>query len=157
MGENPSSTLLQNISLGLLEPGSSSSQSIKLFVPKECTKIVDFSLQTTTPIPSPPHSLDTFPTLDRTEEVSRTVAIPVTKPFVVETSIKLTHRGKTGGEGVVGMTVKVGGPREIIVESLQLVANAEDREVKMRSSSLEGAQFPEGKNALSESLSHFLT
>lgn len=157
MGENPSSTLLQNIPLGLLEPGSSSSQSIKLFVPKECTKIVDFSLQTTTPIPSPADSLDAFPTLDRTEEVSRTVAIPVTKPFVVETSVKLTHRGKTGGEGVVGMTVKVGGPREIIVESLQLVANADDREVKMRSSSLEGAQFPEGKKALSESLSHFLT
>lgn len=85
------------------------------------------------------------------------MAIPVTKPFVVETSVKLAHRGKTGGEGVVGMAVKVGGPREIIVESLQLVANADDREVKMRSNSLEGAQFPEGKNALYESLGHFLT
>ncbi|OWZ51735.1 hypothetical protein C351_03530 [Cryptococcus neoformans c8] len=145
-GENRSSTLLQNIPLGLLEPGASSSQSIKLFVPKECTKIVDFSLQSTTQIPSPSNSLDTFPTLDRTEEVSRTVVIPVPRPFVVESSVKLTHKGKIGGEGVVGLTVKVGGPRGMIVEGLELVANADDKEVKTRSSSLEGAQSPEEWN-----------
>lgn len=155
-GENRTSTLLQNISLGLLEPGASSSQSIKLFVPKECTKIVDFSVQSTTSIPSPGNSLDTFPTLDRTEEVSRTVVIPVPRPFVVETSVKLTHKGKIGGEGVVGMTVKVGGPRVMIVEGLELVGNADDREVKMRSSSLEGAQFPEGKGAFYNFLLHLM-
>lgn len=67
---------------------------------------------------------------------------------MVESSVKLTHKGKIGGEGVVGLTVKVGGPRGMIVEGLELVANADDKEVKMRSSSLEGAQFPEGMGAL---------
>ncbi|TYJ56593.1 hypothetical protein B9479_002685 [Cryptococcus floricola] len=138
-------TLLRDIALGTLAPGASISLPVHLWAPAESTKIIDFALHTT--VNGSPESLsasaETHMTEERPEEVNRTVVVPVLKAFAIETSVKLTNQGKKGGKGAVGLNIRVGGPRRVIVEGLELVANKDDREVKMISTSLDGVTFSE--------------
>ncbi|WVQ71632.1 hypothetical protein IAR50_001172 [Cryptococcus sp. DSM 104548] len=139
-------SLLRDIALGVLTPGASKTLPVHLLAPAESTKIIDFALHTTlntsseTPLSA---STETLSAAEGAEEINRTIAIPALKAFAIEPSVKLTNKGKQGGEGAVGLNISVGGPRRVTVEGLELVANMDDREVKLRSTSLDGIALPQ--------------
>ncbi|WVR05238.1 hypothetical protein IAU60_002250 [Kwoniella sp. DSM 27419] len=154
-----SSNLLQDIPLGIITPSSSASRSFTLRCPVEGTKIIDLSLRSSLAAGfigdkalSPEVGESTAPGSD---EVNRTVAIPVLKPFDVRMAVKYDAMGDTAPEksklvtgdtrAVVGILVGVDGPRELTVESVELRETLRDdgehlhtRQAKLVGSSLDG-------------------
>ncbi|KAK8869844.1 hypothetical protein IAR55_000412 [Kwoniella newhampshirensis] len=160
-GSQRTTSLLKDISFGLISPSGSRTETIVLRCPAESTKIVDLSIQstvrsqTTKDLPSGGHGSDS----QRTEEVNRTIAIPVLRPFDVQMGVKYTHKGKTGGEALVDIRVGVLSPRGVKVETIDIkqvvsirdhlirlsallyVSQGNEEGVKLVSSSLLGGSF----------------
>nr|XP_018263872.1 uncharacterized protein I303_03747 [Kwoniella dejecticola CBS 10117]OBR86030.1 hypothetical protein I303_03747 [Kwoniella dejecticola CBS 10117] len=123
-----SSSLLTNISLGILAPGASTSKTIILQSPIESTKIPDFLILSNSKVHQ--SSLSPNPDNERTEETNRTAVIPVLRPFVVKMGTRYSERllhnqqeqgPEQGVEAIVGILVEVPGPREVIVEKIELI------------------------------------
>ncbi|WRT67104.1 uncharacterized protein IL334_004070 [Kwoniella shivajii] len=147
-----SPTLIKDISFGVLAPSSTANRTIVLRSPIEGTKILDISVQSTIKLPSArtlsPTLYDQVPS--HTEEVNRTVVLPVLKPFDVKMGVRYSQRlaDNDGAQAVVGVLVNLAGPRGVKVEKIELEEDsAEDSEksdVKLISSSLdEDDTFPQ--------------
>ncbi|WVO12852.1 hypothetical protein L204_100460 [Cryptococcus depauperatus] len=143
-----SATLIQSIPLPRLETGSKHAVFLQLCSPpKVSTKIIDFSLQSTFRRSPPANATPSnAPLPEITEETNHTIVIPVLQAFIVETTIKWTHKGKEGGKAMVGIDIKLGGLKEVIVESLELIRLEKDDEIKQVLSSLDTSEFPQTWN-----------
>ncbi|WWD15882.1 hypothetical protein CI109_100306 [Kwoniella shandongensis] len=158
-----SSSLLKDISFGILAPSASTTRTIVLRSPTEATKILDLSVQST--IKQQNQTTDTLSAQDdsdlhRTEQVNRTIVIPVLRPFDVQMGVKYTHKGKKGGEALVDIRVGVLSSRGVKVEGIEIKqevdtlpfergfladdldeTQTDEEEVKLVSSSLDGDSF----------------
>ncbi|WVQ77984.1 hypothetical protein IAT38_000065 [Cryptococcus sp. DSM 104549] len=151
IGDEVSTTLLKDIHFGPIYPGSTVTSTITLRVPLESTKIVDFSVLSTSKPKFPSGATGTTSSAPavqlnepQTEELNRTVVIPVLRPFDVQMGARYVHKGRKGGEAVVGIKVGVPSPRGLKVEGMELRGKEEDKEVRLVSSSLDGpSSFPQ--------------
>ncbi|WWC90065.1 uncharacterized protein L201_004998 [Kwoniella dendrophila CBS 6074] len=157
LDDESSSQLIKDISLGTLSPSSEITKIITLRAPIEGTKMLDFSIQTTTKIPisqnQSPKSDDVNQAIsERAEEINKTAVIPILRPFDVKMAVNYSHsfNSSKGAQATVGILVEVTGPREIKIENIQLLGegqgeNPENRNVKLVSSSLDGddGAFPQ--------------
>lgn len=87
-------SLLQDISLGHLEPSSTIEKTIHIKALYPGTKLIDLSLQA---------SLDENVESGRVEEINHTVELVIEDPFEVSTSVMYRHSSRAAeGDGVEG-------------------------------------------------------
>lgn len=132
LDEQSSSTLLKDVELGTIRPGSSVEKSFFLHSPLPATKVIDVSLQSAVEGETLPGE-DGGADMPRAEEIDKTIVIPVLAPFEVvsnvsyRNSLKATEQGMIS-EAVVSSLIATPGPRAIYVESIQLRKTVRDFE-----------------------------
>ncbi|OCF45455.1 hypothetical protein I317_00702 [Kwoniella heveanensis CBS 569] len=139
-----SPSLLKDVSLGPIAPASTSSKTIILRSPAEGTKIIDISVHSSVKAPSS-QSKSLSPDMgdgaagDQIEEITRTLVLPVVRPFDVRMGVKYSQRieGTEGAQAVVGILVGIGGPRPVTVEKIEL------RKVSLNPTSCQARSFPQ--------------
>lgn len=105
--DQESKSLLNGISLGKVAAGASVERVVHLKPLSAGPRVIDLSLSTTTPKGS-------------TEEMTRTVTIPVVPPFVCVSTVVYRNAGTKGGEATVRTLLKANGPSDLLVDSLAL-------------------------------------
>ncbi|WVQ98716.1 hypothetical protein IAU59_005847 [Kwoniella sp. CBS 9459] len=148
-----SPNMLKDISLGAVAPSSTTSKTIVLRSPVEGTKIIDLSVRSTIKTPSSQANSLSPDVGEHTEEVTRTLVLPVLRPFDVRMGVKYSQRveGTEAAQAVVGILIGVGGPRSVTVEKVELKKGEDgaetqegDSDVQLISSSLnENKSFPQ--------------
>ncbi|WWC69487.1 uncharacterized protein I206_103428 [Kwoniella pini CBS 10737] len=133
--DDTSSSLLKDVSLGAVAPGSTISKIITLRSAVESTKILDISILSSIKMSQMSSSSNTDDI--RTEELIRTAVIPILRPFEVKMGIKYSERleDSQNVEAIVGILVEVPGPREIEVEKIELI-QGDQADIQLVSDSL---------------------
>jgi hypothetical protein len=122
--EQSSSTLLKDVDMGTIRPGSSVEKSFFLHSPLPATKVIDVSLQSAVEGETLPGE-DDRADMPRAEEIDKTIVIPVLAPFEVVSNVSYRNSLKAADKGmiseaVVSSLIATPGPRAIWVESVQL-------------------------------------
>ncbi|TXT06086.1 hypothetical protein VHUM_03559 [Vanrija humicola] len=124
IGDTQSDALVKDVDLGAIEEGGEVEKEVTLIVPAEGTKLLDINVV----------SEVVGPVAD-TAETTKTAVIPVVAPCPATA-------GSTGF-GVISALLTVPGPRGIVVDKVDVVADAEN--IKLLGSSLDAAAFPQSK------------
>jgi hypothetical protein len=124
LDEQSSSTLLKDVELGNIRPGSIVEKSIFLHSPLPATKVIDVSLQSAIEGETLPGE-DGGADMPRAEEIDKTIVIPVLAPFEVVSNVSYRNCLKAAEKGmiseaVVSSLIAAPRPRAIYVESIQL-------------------------------------
>lgn len=131
IGEESSPRMLKEISMGLVDPGHSSTLLVDLLSGIPGDRVLDISISSSVP----PVTFDEEPT--NFNETLRTITIPTLLPFVVThdiayrvphtAPIPLLAQSAYGedffdkiGEAVVNLSLATDGPRDIDVEAIAL-------------------------------------
>lgn len=134
VGDTQSDALVKEVDLGTIEEGGVVEKEVTLIVPAEGTKLLDINLLS-----------EVVGTVADTAETTKTAVIPVVAPFTCTATVHTTGPATAGstGFGVISALLTVPGPRGIVVDKVDVVADAEN--VKLLGSSLEVATFPQSR------------
>jgi hypothetical protein len=132
LDNDSSTTLLKDISLGIIDAGFSVQRTLNLRSSASGTKVIDVSVQSTVPgvALSRANGDEVAP---RAEEVDKTIVVPVLPPFNVSSNVSYRHSGNSAkhqgvaSEAVVASIVTTPGPRAVYVESMELKGNVSQR------------------------------
>lgn len=119
-GKQSSSTLIQDLDLGSVEPSSTIDQVLHLRSPIASMRVVDLSLEATLTDSitedSPQH----------VEDINHTISLPISDPLTVSSSVIYRHKSSaTESDGVEGWasvmsTLNVPGKRDLEIESITI-------------------------------------
>ena len=107
VGDQESKSVLNGVSLGKVAAGGLAEQVVYLQASSASSRVIDLSLMTTTSAGS-------------TEEITRTITIPVVPPFECVSTVVYRNAGTSGGEAVIRTLLKTNGLNDILVDSLTL-------------------------------------
>ncbi|KAL1409710.1 hypothetical protein Q8F55_003706 [Vanrija albida] len=132
VGDTQSDALVKEVSLGTIEQGGEVEKDVTLIVPAEGTKLLDFNVLS-----------EVEGTVADTAETAKTAVVPVVAPFTCTATVHTTGPATAGstGFGVISALLTVPGPRGVVVDKVEVVADAEN--TKLLGSSLDVATFPQ--------------
>ena len=119
--EQESHSLLDDLSLGTLDPGASLEKTVLLRSPQPGTKVVDISLYSTVPTStSPTSSNGDEGRLLRVEELHDSAVVDVLAPFECKSNVSYRRSAGPTGDAIISTLITTPGPRAIHVESLTM-------------------------------------
>jgi len=119
--DQESTSLLQDIILGPLEPSSSIEKTVYITSLSPGSKMIDISLQA---------SLGDDES-ERVEEVNHTLTLDVEDPFELSTQVMYRHASESSGDGVEGWgtvmsLLSLPGKKGVTVDSIEIEAKVSD-------------------------------
>lgn len=122
-GDQSSSSLIQDLDLGSIDPSSTIDHVVYLRSPVASTRIVDLSIEASL---TDPNSGTGQERSQHVEEISHTISIPISEPLDISSNVIYRHKStSTGEDGVEGWAsvmsvLDVPGTRDLEIEGITI-------------------------------------